>query len=166
MDSSIQTEPELNVEILEESFNLVAPNGEKLVARFYEELFERFPQVKPLFTNTTTEKQQTKLLAALKLVVGNLRNPETLVKTLTELGIRHQTYGAEAAHYDAVAETLLHVLQEIAGEAWTDDVQIAWSDALSIISKLCLMPIKQIAKAWKLTALFRNLSQVPFLPPL
>jgi len=137
-DSSSQAEPELNVELLEESFKVVAPQGEKLVARFYEELFERFPQVKPLFANTTTEKQQTKLLAALKLVIGSLRNPEALIKTLTELGVRHQAYGAEAAHYAAVAETLLHVLQEFAGDAWTSDVQTAWSDALTIIATVML----------------------------
>lgn len=138
VSSSPQAEPELNVELLEESFNAVAADGEKIVARFYEELFEHFPQVKPLFANTTTEKQQTKLLAALKLVIGNLRNPETLIKTLTELGVRHQVYGVEAAHYDAVAETLLHVLQEFAGDAWTSDVQTAWSDALKIIATVML----------------------------
>ncbi len=138
LDISVKSEPELNVELLEKSFNLVAPEGEKIVAQFYEQLFERFPQVKPLFANTTTEKQQVKLLAALKLVIGNLRNPETLIKTLTELGVRHQAYGIEAAHYEAVAETLLSVLQEFAGDAWTDDVKTAWSDALTIIATVML----------------------------
>ncbi|MDH5408529.1 MAG: Hpt domain-containing protein, partial [Gammaproteobacteria bacterium] len=111
--------PELQVDVLESSFNLLAPQGEKLVARFYEELFSRYPQVVPLFKNTTPEKQQTKLLTALKLVVNNLRNPDTLVKALTEMGLRHQEYGAEAGHYDAVASTLIDVMQELAGDKWT-----------------------------------------------
>lgn len=135
---SAQAEPELNVDLLEASFNVIAPQGEQLVVRFYEVLFERFPQVKPLFANTTTAKQQTKLLAALKLVVGNLRNPEALIKALTELGVRHQGYGAEAAHYDAVAGTLLEVMQELAGDAWTDAIHSAWSDALKIIANVML----------------------------
>ena len=33
----------LDVETLESSFNLLAPQAETLVARFYEELFKRYP---------------------------------------------------------------------------------------------------------------------------
>ncbi len=68
--------PQLNVELLENSFQAVAPHGETIVRRFYEELFKRHPAVKPLFSKTTPEKQQLKLLAALKLVIANLRTPE------------------------------------------------------------------------------------------
>ncbi|MDH5659663.1 MAG: Hpt domain-containing protein, partial [Gammaproteobacteria bacterium] len=55
---------ELNIDLLEQTFELIEPQGEKLVARFYEELFKRYPKVKGLFLNTTSEKQQSKLLAA------------------------------------------------------------------------------------------------------
>ena len=39
----------LNVELLESSFELLAPQGEKLVERFYERLFETAPAVRSLF---------------------------------------------------------------------------------------------------------------------
>lgn len=39
----------LNIELLESSFNLVAPKGEALVNRFYERLFKKYPSVKPMF---------------------------------------------------------------------------------------------------------------------
>ena len=133
-----QAEPELNIDLLEKSFAILDPNGEKIVARFYDKLFEQHPQLNDLFANISPEKQQAKLLAALKLVVENLRNPDTLIKTLTELGIRHQAYGAEPAHYAAVAETLLDVLQEFAGDAWTRDVEQAWTEALQIIASVML----------------------------
>lgn len=70
----------LAVEMLEQSFAVLAPQAETLVARFYEELFNRYPEVKPLFANTSPEDQQQKLLAALKLVVANLRNPDALAQ--------------------------------------------------------------------------------------
>lgn len=120
----------LQVDVLTDSFNAIAPKAELLVSRFYEELFKRYPDVVPLFVNTTSEKQQQKLLAALKLVISNLNNVDVLAKALTELGARHQTYGAEAGHYGAVASTLLDVMREIAGEAWTEQVHKAWSHAL------------------------------------
>ncbi|MDH5181676.1 MAG: globin domain-containing protein, partial [Gammaproteobacteria bacterium] len=128
----------LNVAALRTSFEAVAPRGEELVARFYSELFRRYPDVKPMFANTTPEKQKQKLLAALKLVVANLENVEVLASTLTELGRRHAGYGAEPGHYGAVASTLIDVMKEIAGDAWTDEFQLAWSKALEVIAKVML----------------------------
>lgn len=128
----------LNVSVLEASFNLLEPQAELLVERFYDELFKRHPAVEPLFANTTPKKQQQKLLAALKLVIANLNNVDVLAKALTEMGARHQGYGAEPDHYVAVTSTLLDVMQELAGEAWTDEIQTAWSDALNVITKTML----------------------------
>jgi len=132
------TTPELNVDVLEQTFAAIEPQGQQLVRLFYEKLFQEFPQLTPLFEHVTPEKQQAKLLAALKLVIANLRNPDELVKTLTEMGMRHQAYGAETEHYDAVIKSLLAALQELAGEAWSDEAETAWSDALHIISDIML----------------------------
>jgi len=124
----------LNVEVLESSFKALAPHGKELVKRFYDELFRRYPRVKLLFGNTTQTQQEKKLLAALALVVNNLRKPKTLVKALTQLGESHEEYGATAEHYQAVAKTLLYVMEEMAGELWTDEVENAWNDALNTIA--------------------------------
>ncbi len=132
----------LNVDILESSFKMLAPHGEILVARFYQELFKRFPGVVPLFKNTTAAQQQKKLLAALQLVVNNLRRPKVLKKALSGLGERHQAYGAVMAHYDAVAETLLDVMSEIAGDAWTEEVATAWQEALNEVARIMLKAYK------------------------
>ncbi|MGD8784249.1 MAG: chemotaxis protein CheW [Thioalkalispiraceae bacterium] len=129
---------ELNIELLETSFTAIAPQGEQLVKRFYQELFSRHPEVESLFKNTTAEKQQTKLLAALKLVVENLRNPEVLKNALIEMGARHQGYGAKPEHYAVVRDTLLEVMAEIAGSAWTDDIRGAWTDALNVIAGIMM----------------------------
>ncbi|MDH5409514.1 MAG: chemotaxis protein CheW, partial [Gammaproteobacteria bacterium] len=64
--------------------------------------------------------------------------PDTLVKALTEMGLRHQEYGAEAGHYDAVASTLIDVMQELAGDKWTTEIETAWKDALTVIAKVML----------------------------
>ena len=136
--TSESTGNELNIELLEQTFEMLAPEGEKLVARFYEELFSRYPKVKGLFLNTTPEKQQTKLLAALKLVVTNLRNQDVLVNALTEMGARHQKYGVQIEHYEAVTSTLLSVMQEFAGDAWTETVGEAWKAALELVSSVMI----------------------------
>ncbi|TAJ30966.1 MAG: hypothetical protein EPO64_02760 [Nitrospirae bacterium] len=47
----------LNVDLLESSFKLVAPQGDKLVARFYERLFQKYPAVKPLVEQSASACQ-------------------------------------------------------------------------------------------------------------
>jgi len=128
----------LKIDLLETSFNALAPKGEKLVARFYEELFKRHPEVVPMFANTTQAKQQKKLLSALVLVVNNLRKPDVLAKALTEMGKRHQHYGAVEAHYGVVAGVLLDVMAEIAGDLWTNELYGAWKQALETVAKVML----------------------------
>lgn len=128
----------LNVELLEQSFKALAPRGEELVARFYEELFRRHPQVKPMFANTTVEEQQKKLLAALALVINHLRKPEQLSEALKGLGAKHQAYGASDGHYDAVATVLLDVMAELAGDLWMPAVADAWKSALTTIKGVML----------------------------
>lgn len=128
----------LDVELLESSFDALAPSANKLAKRFYEELFARYPAVKPMFANTTPAKQQKKLVAALVLVVKSLRKPDALVDVLTNLGEKHQEYGAEPAHYEAVASTMLDVMEEFAGDLWTDEVHSAWQKALETIATAML----------------------------
>jgi len=128
----------LDVETLESSFNLLAPRAETLVARFYEELFKRYPAVAPLFAHTTPTEQQRKLLASLKLVINNIRKPETLASALMDMGKRHQNYGADPEHYTAVANTLIDVMQETAGDAWNNTIETAWRDALKLIADIMI----------------------------
>ena len=128
----------LDVETLETSFNLLAPQAEELVRRFYEELFKRAPAVIPMFANTTPESQQTKLLAALKLVIENVRKPEALAPALTAMGERHQGYGVLPEQYPIVATTLIDVMKSMAGDAWNITIEAAWTHALDVIAKVML----------------------------
>lgn len=128
----------LNVPALEQSFRLLAPTIDSVVADFYAELFRSHPAVKPMFANTDTKKQQQKLVGALKLVMNNINNVDALAKALTTLGAKHQGYGARPEHYGAVAEVLLKVMKQHAGRAWTKEVESAWAHALEVIANVML----------------------------
>jgi methyl-accepting chemotaxis protein len=126
------------IELVEETFSKLADNGDKLVERFYNLLFERFPDVKPMFANVDQKEQEKKLLSGLALVVNNIRKPEVLGPALTNLGKNHQKYGAVAEHYPAVAEVLLEVMSEFAGELWTPEIKQAWTNALNTVAAAML----------------------------
>jgi len=127
-----------NVEVLRKTFAALEPQADALVRRFYQKLFEDFPSARPMFKNTDINKQSQKLLSALKLVIANLEKPRVLTNTLRELGRKHQEYGAQPTHYQAVAETLLSVMEEFAGSLWTQKVYRAWKKALTVIAEIML----------------------------
>jgi methyl-accepting chemotaxis protein len=122
-------------QLLQDSVKLLEPQAEVLTAAFYQQLFEKFPQVKPLFKNTDIEKQGKMLMAAINLVVKNVDKPDVLDNALNSMGKKHQVYGALPEHYQAVAETLLAVLADFSGDVWTDDLQNAWTDALNLVAE-------------------------------
>jgi len=54
------------------------------------------------------------------------------------LGKKHQAYGAEPAHFDAVAAVMLEVLEEFAGDLWNPPMAAAWGDALDGVKTMML----------------------------
>ena len=128
----------LNVKLLEDSFALVAPQADALVATFYDNLFTDYPAAKPLFEHSDMAKQGQMLKGALVMVVENLRKPDVLSKALKGLGARHVKYGALPEHYPLVGNSLLKTLEQYAGSAWTADVKDAWVGAYGAITELML----------------------------
>ncbi|WP_148292362.1 MULTISPECIES: globin family protein [Planktothrix] len=128
----------LNVEILEQSFDKVKPRANEFAASFYENLFQDYPEVKPLFTKTDMKNQEKKLLNSLVLVVENLRNPEALSPVLKALGARHVGYGAIPKYYGPVGEALLMTFEQYLQEDWTPEVKKAWVEIYTKTSQLML----------------------------
>jgi methyl-accepting chemotaxis protein len=124
----------LDLEALEESFDLVAPQGDALMDTFYRRLFEAAPGVRPLFAGTDLRRQKTMLLGALVLLRKSLRDLDAIVPKLRELGARHVAYGARPEHYPVVGEVLIGSMAEIAGEAWRPEYADAWAEAFGLVA--------------------------------
>lgn len=124
----------LELDVLETSFDAVAPRGDELVETFYARLFAAAPAVKPLFAGTDLRRQKAMLLAALVLLRKSLRDLDAIVPTLRELGRRHVAYGAQPDHYPVVAAVLIASMAEVAGEAWRPEYERAWADALEVVA--------------------------------
>jgi hemoglobin-like flavoprotein len=128
----------LEAETLEESFDLVAPQGDELVKRFYERLFEAAPAVQPLFEKVDMDRQRQALLNMLLVLRESLHDLEDVVPDLQELGARHVDYGAQAEHYPVVGSVLLATMAEIGGDAWKPEYTAAWQEAYGVIQEVML----------------------------
>jgi len=128
----------LQIDVLETSFQEIAPHGEAFVAAFYARLFAQFPQTRAFFTTTDMKEQEKKLLGALLLVIQNLRKPDVLAPALQGLGQRHAAYGVLPEHYPIVGAVLLDTFAAFLGERWTPARRDAWTEAYQAVCALML----------------------------
>src|SRR6266851_10288559 len=128
----------LQIELLETSFQAIAPRGEEFVTAFYERLFTNYPQTRAFFALTDMKEQRKKLLGALALVIQNLRKPEVLTSALKGLGQRHVKYGVRSEHYPIVGAVLLDTFSDVLGERWTRAYHDAWAQAYETVCAIML----------------------------
>lgn len=120
-------------QLVQDSFQAVAPIAEQAAELFYNRLFELDPALRPLFKGDMAE-QGRKLMSALKLVVVGLNNLDKIVPALQSLGRNHARYGVQDAHYDTVGAALIWTLDAGLGDQFTDDVRDAWLAAYGLLS--------------------------------
>ena len=142
----------LDLEALETSFDLIAPRGNELMDVFYARLFEAAPAVKPLFANTDMSRQKSMLLGALVLLRKSLRDLDAVVPKLHELGARHVAYGAQPEHYPVVGAVLMASMAELAGAAWTPEIERAWAAAIEIVAGAMLEGAESVSRPRELAA--------------
>lgn len=126
----------LDVPLLRSSFELVVDRRPNLTERFYEILFQRYPQAKALFVRNSPASQQKMLTDALVAVMAHLEDAPWLTTTLKHLGAKHVGYGVTDEMYAWVGDSLLATLAEAGGPYWTPALQKAWTDAYGAIAGL------------------------------
>ena len=62
----------LQVQLLRDSFELAKPIADQISQKFYELLFQDYPQAQGLFQQVDMEKQQKALIRSLVFIVDNL----------------------------------------------------------------------------------------------
>src|SRR6185369_14496455 len=121
------------IKLVQDSFKQVAPIAETAAQLFYARLFELDPDLELLFKGDLSE-QGRKLMQILGLAVNSLNRMEQLLPVVRSLGARHAGYGVRDKDYDTVGQALLWTLRKGLGEAFTDDVEAAWSNVYAALA--------------------------------
>lgn len=133
----------LEIATLRTSFELVLSRQPNLTHRFYDHLFAQHPEVRPMFSRHARDRQEKMLSEALVAVMDHLEDAPWLTQHLGALGSRHVDYEVTDEMYGWVGQALLTTLAEVAGDAWTPRVEVAWTQAYGAIASL----MKQGARA-------------------
>lgn len=125
------------IELVQQTFERVAPVVDRAAALFYDHLFALDPSLCLMF-NVDLEDQGQKLMEKLALVVRHLGEPEQFMDEVRELGRRHVAYGVKLEHYRTMREALFWMLAQALGEAFDDEVAAAWAAAYALMTDAML----------------------------
>ena len=139
------------IQIVQDSFQKVAPIAEIAADLFYARLFEIDPSLRPLF-KTDMKRQGMTLMTMLTSGVRGLANPQALVPVLRGLGRRHVSYGVKDEHYDTVGKALLDTLAHAFGDDFTPETRDAWTAAYALMSTLMKMGAREMDEPSRVAA--------------
>lgn len=123
-----------DAELVQRSYESLRLKPAELGAAFYGRLFADHPAVRALFPSDMS-KQTEHISVALALVARNSARLDDLSQPLRDMGARHVRYGAKPEHYPVVRDTLIAVLAEHSGPAWSSDLSRAWAATLTRVAE-------------------------------
>ncbi|RUR31991.1 nitric oxide dioxygenase [Vreelandella andesensis] len=143
---------------------VVAAHLTTITQRFYPLMFERYPQVKPLFNQAHQQNGgQPRALAGSILAYVSLRkDPQKARETLGTVVNKHVSLGISPDQYPIVGECLMIAIGEVLGDALTDEIADAWGALYQELADLLIDLEEQKYKAfeqrvggWRETRRFR-----------
>lgn len=132
--------------IVKDTWAKVLPIKDAAADMFYGRLFEQYPEVRPYFKNDM-KGQGAKLMAMLNQAVMSLDEIEKLIDPLHQAGLAHKGYGVQAADYDKVGSCFLWTLSQGLGDAYTDDVEQAWTVTYQTLASVMIEGAQYDAQA-------------------
>jgi len=121
-----KSDPATDVELTETSSEQMslASEADALVAHYYEELFNLFPDSLSAFWKQDADDQHRELAVALELVVDVLHKQGERVKVLEKLELKHRNDVAQSDQNSAIAETLRDLMADFSSNAWTGAIDV------------------------------------------
>ena len=126
---------EKQIQLVQNSFALVAPIADTAAEIFYGRLFELDPSLRHMFKSDMKE-QGRKLMQMLSVAVHALNNLDSIIPAIQAMGQRHVGYGVTMEHYAVVGEALIWTLEKGLGEAFTAEVKEAWIALYALVTQV------------------------------
>jgi adenylate cyclase len=120
--------------LVQSSFARIAQRAEEFGVRFYANLIEAHPELRPLFRDDLAA--QTKMfMYILSSAVRGLNRMQEQVGGLRALGKRHSDYGVKRADYDKVSSAFIRTLKEFLADEFTVELNHGWVTVLGMIAE-------------------------------
>ena len=125
------------ITLVQSSFDRLGPDLPALTARFYQEVFQRDPALRPLFPSDLAELRVKFAQKLTEIVQSMPRLAELLVHTRA-LGARHVGYGVRTRDYQTIGDSLIAALAAVLGEELDAQTHEAWVLAYTLVAETML----------------------------
>jgi hemoglobin-like flavoprotein len=136
----------LDKELLRKSFALFVACEPDLTHHFYELLFQRHSQLRPLFFRKSLNDQERMLTDVIADLVAHIDDLAYLESVLRPLGVKHIEYGATPERYVWVRDAMLATFRHVGCAVWTDELAAAWREAYDRIASIMMEAADQHTK--------------------
>lgn len=135
-----------NVDWIERSLELLAPEANRLRELVYPRFFAHFPEAEPLFGGgdlgaATQDAMIVPLLMGLKDIADGHTYRLTIERWLED----HREYGVTFEMYSVMLDCLLLGMRDAVGEPWLESMDNAWQD---VFTKLLVL-VKGVYEKWQ-----------------
>ncbi len=127
-----------HIDIVKSTIPLLESAGPALTQHFYQRMFSHNPELKDIFnmTHQKTGRQSVALFEAVAAYAKNIENLEALTSAVERIAHKHTSFNIQAQHYQIVGHHLIETLRELATEAFTPEVEEAWTAAYLFLAQV------------------------------
>ncbi|MCA1064112.1 NO-inducible flavohemoprotein [Rossellomorea sp. AcN35-11] len=124
------------IEIVKSTAPVLEVKGTEITSTFYKNMFANHPELLNIFNHANQEKgrQQTALANSVYAAAQNIDKLETILPVVKQIAHKHRSLGVKPEHYPIVGEHLLQAIQQVLGEAATEEIIDAWGEAYGVIA--------------------------------
>ncbi|MCL1124525.1 NO-inducible flavohemoprotein [Shewanella surugensis] len=131
---------ENTIKIVKSTVPLLVNAGTGVTEYFYNRMFTHNPELKDIFNmgNQETGKQPFALFNALAAFAQHIDNLDVLKSALSRISHKHTSLNILPEHYPIVGLHLIETLRELLPDAFTPEVEQAWTEAYALLADLCI----------------------------
>lgn len=126
------------IDIIKSTVPVLKTHGVEITTTFYKNMFEKNPEVKPLFDmGRQSSGEQPKALAMSILASAqNIDNLPAIMPVVNKIAERHCNSNVKPEHYPIVGKHLLDAIKEVLGDAATDEIIDAWGKTYGVLAEV------------------------------
>ncbi len=127
-----------HIEVVKSTIPLLESAGPELTQHFYQRMFTHNPELKDIFnmTHQKTGRQSVALFEAVAAYAKNIENLAALTAAVERIAHKHTSFNIKAEHYQIVGHHLIETLRELASDAFTAEVEEAWTAAYLFLAQV------------------------------
>lgn len=124
------------IAVIKSTVPVLEQYGEKITTRFYESMFSAHPELLNIFNHANQKqgRQQKALAGTVYAAAKYIDQLETIIPVVKQIAHKHRSLGIKPEHYPIVGKHLILAIKDVLGDAATDEILDAWTEAYGVIA--------------------------------